>query len=97
MELAARIGQTLLEKNKVYEEKNETLEEQLSQANERVGREDTIMILRVWTDRSGQTVQEQSDQGLYCLPFRLHLLDTLFHGKTTFKKFQGNYNNFSGV
>ena len=38
MELAARIGQTLLEKNKVYEEKNETLEDLLSQANERVGK-----------------------------------------------------------
>ena len=37
MELAARIGQTLLEKNKVYEDKNETLEELLAQANERVG------------------------------------------------------------
>ena len=40
MELAARIGQTLLEKNKVYEEKNETLEELLTQANERVSRRD---------------------------------------------------------
>ena len=36
------------------------------------------------TDRSGQTVQtqirllleEQSDQGLHCLPFRLHRLDS---------------------
>ena len=42
----------------------------------------TLMILSVRTDRSGQTVQtqvrlfleEQSDQGLHCLQFPLHLL-----------------------
>ena len=34
----------------------------------------TIMILRFWTDRSGQTAEEQSDQGLHCLLFHLHLL-----------------------
>ena len=44
MELAARIGQTLLEKNKVYEDKNETLEELLSQANERVGHSDQLRM-----------------------------------------------------
>ena len=41
----------------------------------------TVMILSVQTDRCGQTVQtqirllleEQSDQGLHCLQFRLHL------------------------
>ena len=46
------------------------------------------MILSFQTDRYWQTVQtqirlfllEQSDQGLYGLPFRLHLLDTLLHG-----------------
>ena len=40
----------------------------------------TVMFLSFRTDRSGQTVQtqirllleEQSDQGLHCLPFRLH-------------------------
>ena len=49
----------------------------------------TVMILSFWTDRSGQTVQtqirllleEQSDQGLHCLPFCLHLLDILLYGK----------------
>ena len=43
------------------------------------------------TDRPGQTVQtqirllleEQSDQGLHCLPFRLHRLDSLVYGKAT--------------
>ena len=51
----------------------------------------TIMILSFWTDMSGQTVQtqirllleEQSDQGLHCLPFRLHRLDSLLYGRAT--------------
>ena len=52
----------------------------------------TVMILSFWTDRSGQTVQtqireEQSDQGLHCLPFCLHLLDALLYGKATLFKF----------
>ena len=46
------------------------------------------MILSFQTDRPGQTVQtqirllleEQSDQGLHCLLFRLYLLDTLLYG-----------------
>ena len=50
-----------------------------------VGIYGTVMILSFRTDRSGQTVQtqikllleEQSDQGLHCLQFRLHLLDAL--------------------
>ena len=45
--------------------------------------EGTVMILSFRTDRPGQTVQtqirllleEQSDQGLHCLPFGLHRLD----------------------
>ena len=28
--------------------------------------------------------KELSDQGLYCLPFHLHLLDKLLYGKTSF-------------
>ncbi len=36
MELAARIGQTLLEKNKDLAEKNETLEDQVAEAQEQV-------------------------------------------------------------
>ena len=43
------------------------------------------MTLSFWTDRSGQTVQtqfrllleEQSDQGLHCLLFNLHLFDKI--------------------
>ena len=45
----------------------------------------TVMILNFWTDRSGQTVQtqirllleEQSDQGLDCLLFHLHVFDKI--------------------
>ena len=37
----------------------------------------TVMILSFRTDWSGQTVQEQSDQGLYCLLFHLHHFDKI--------------------
>ena len=48
----------------------------------------TVLFLSFRTDRSGQRVQtqirllleEQSDQGLHCLLFRLHLLDTFRNG-----------------
>ena len=50
--------------------------------------EHTVMILNFRTDRSGQTVQtqirllleEQSDQGLHCLQFHLHLFDEIPSG-----------------
>ena len=49
----------------------------------------TVIILNIGTDRSEQTVQtqirlllmEQSDQGLLCLLFCLHLLNTILHSK----------------
>ena len=49
----------------------------------------TVMILSFQTDMPGQTVQtlvrllleEQSDQGLHCLPFPLHHLDSLLYGR----------------
>ena len=52
-------------------------------------REYTVKNLSIGTDKSKQTVQtlirllpkEQSDQGLHCLPFQLHLLDTSLHWK----------------
>ena len=55
----------------------------------------TVMILSFRMDRSGQTVQtqirqpleEQSDQRLDCLPFRLHLLNALLYGKSALFKF----------
>ena len=51
----------------------------------------TVMILSFRTDMPGQTVQtqirllleEQSDQGLHCLPLRLHRLDSLLYGRAT--------------
>ena len=50
-----------------------------------------VMILSFRTDMPGKTVQtqirllleEQSDQGLHCLPFRLHRLDSLLYGRAT--------------
>ena len=53
--------------------------------------ETTVMILSFQTDMPGQTVQtqirllleEQSDQGLHYLPFRLHRLDSLLYGRAT--------------
>ena len=56
---------------------------------------DTVKILSFWTDMPGQTVQtqirllleEQSDQVLHCLPFRLHCLASLLYGKATYFKF----------
>ena len=57
------------------------------------------MILSFQIDMPGQTVQtqvrqlleEQSDQGLHCLQYPLHLLDALVYGKTTFINFSGDY------
>ena len=54
----------------------------------------TVMILSFRTDRPGQTVQtqirlllqEQSDQGLHCLQFHLHLLEALLYGKASLFK-----------
>ena len=46
----------------------------------------TVMILRFRTDRSEQT-EQQSDQGLHCLPFRLHRLGSLLYGRATQFKF----------
>ena len=51
----------------------------------------TLMIISFRTDMPGQTVQtqirllleEQSDQGLHCLPFRLHRLESLLYGRAT--------------
>ena len=51
----------------------------------------SLMILSFRTDMPGQTVQTQvrlllevqSDQGLHCLPFRLHHLDSLLYVRAT--------------
>ena len=62
-------------------------------------------MLSFRTDKSGQTVytqtrlllEEQSDRSQHCLPFCLHLLDTLLCGKATLFEFKGDYRNFSDV
>ena len=72
---------------------SERLEEQRTQPF-------TVMILSFLTDMPGQIVQtqirllveKQSDQGLHCLPFRLHRLDSLLYG-TNFRVIT----NFLGV
>ena len=53
------------------------------------------MILHFWTDGTGQTVQtkirllleEQSDQGLHCLLFLLHLFDEIYQGLASLSEF----------
>ena len=53
----------------------------------------TVMILSFRTGRVGKQCtprsdcSEQSDQGLHCLPFRLHVLDALLYVKTSMFKF----------
>ena len=52
---------------------------------------EVTVLIGFRTDRSGQTVQtqirllleEQSDQGLHCLPFRQHHLGSLLYGRAT--------------
>ena len=59
----------------------------------------TVMIKSFRTDRSGQTVQtqirlllkEQSDQGLHCLLFHLHLFDEKPFGLASFLDFLVDY------
>ena len=63
------------------------------------------MIQSFRTDRSGQTVQtqirllleEQSDQGLHCLLFLLHLFDEIPSGLASLFDFQVNYSKVSCV
>ena len=64
----------------------------------------TIMILSFQSDMSGQTVhtqirlllEEQSDQGLHCLQFHLHLLEALLYGNASLFKFRGDSSKFFG-
>ena len=67
----------------------------LDQKNGRLLETNTVMILSFQTDRSGQTVhtqirlllEEQSDQGLHCLPFNLHILGKKLFGLATLFEF----------
>ena len=36
-----------------------------------------------WTNSARLVLEEQSDLGLHCLPFRLHRLDSLLYGRAT--------------
>ena len=63
------------------------------------------MILNFRTDRSGQTVQtqtrllleEQSDKGLHCLLFHLHVFDKIHSGLASLFEFKVNYSKVSCV
>ena len=65
----------------------------------------TVMILSFRTDMPGQTVQtqirllleEQSDQGLHCLPFCLHCLASLLYGRANTSNFRVITTIFLGV
>ena len=50
------------------------------------------MILSFWTEMSGKTsvdpdLEEQSDEGLHCLPFRLRLFNPLLYRSVELFKF----------
>ena len=49
---------------------------------------------KIWENSADPDQTEQSDQGLHCLLFRMHLLDTLLYGQTTLFKFQRYYGQF---
>ena len=63
------------------------------------------MILIFRTDRSGQTVQtqirklleEQSDYGLHCLLFHLHVFDKIPSGLVSLFEFKVNYSKDSCI
>ena len=55
------------------------------------------MILKFVQTGLGNVAPGQSDQGLHCFPFGIHLLDTQLSDKTTVFKFFDNYSNFSHV
>ena len=65
----------------------------------------TVMTLSFRTDRSGQTVQtqirllleEQSDQGLHCLLFHLHLFDEIPKGLGSLFELKVDYRKVLGV
>ena len=65
----------------------------------------TVIFLSFRTDRSGQTVQtqirllleEQSDQGLHCLLFHLHLLEAFLCCKANLFEFEGGCSHIFGV
>ena len=48
---------------------------------------------QVWAN-SVDPDQTASDQGLHCLPFRLHGLDTLLYGRATLFELKRDYSKF---
>ena len=52
------------------------------------------MVNRSCVKRKFCVLEEQSDQGLHGLPFRLHLLDALLYGNAILLNIEGDYSNF---
>ena len=83
IKIYGKLGETSVEKES-YEGRPYNIEARTIHANR-----NTVIILNIGTDMSEQTVQtqirlllmEQSDQGLLCLLFCLHLLNTILHCK----------------
>ena len=63
------------------------------------------MTLSFWTNRPWQTVptqirlvlEDQSDQGLHCLPFYLHLLYKFPYGMTSLFEVGGDFSKYVGL
>ena len=63
---------------------------------------DTVMIQSFHTNRSVQTehtqirwlLEEQSDQGLHCLLFHLHVFEEIPKGLASFLEFSVDYSSF---
>ena len=51
------------------------------------GNSPNFLDRQVFANSADPDLEEQSDQGLHCLPFRLHLYDMLLYGKGTLFKF----------
>ena len=62
----------------------------------------TVVLMNVYSndpkfsDRYASANSADSDQGLHCLPFRLHRLNSLLYGRATYFKFYSDYNRFFG-
>lgn len=85
LELAAKIGQTLLEKNKYFEEKNEQLEDLVNQAHEKINqlKHDLSMkdeLLKIYTqnyDVTDSNLSADSSPEKASVPFLQKKIKTL--------------------
>ena len=73
LELAARIGQTLLTKNKELASRGEFLDEQLTLANEKVGKHDTHVLISVQQEMIAGLFVERVGSVFFFLSFLLRV------------------------